>query len=852
MKPEVLRKKTVNNESSKIFLAISAIVSHPTKCFIIALIILCSCAYWAVNITKNTTPYFLDRDHAERIKEDALTETFLRSKESIFVVIEHKSGDIFKESSITTLEKIHAALEDIHLIELIENETLKGQLSKVYSKPNDLKNAFIDEYNSQLKNTKNEHEKSILEAQVGQYLFPIRDIKSLLNSDDIFMEDDDISVLPNFGYDKVKQWRQGSGREVLDNKLFVGSIINKAGSAMSIQVELDIDTDNSKNTTALFHKVRDSILSIAPADFFDVYFSGAPVVNVEISNVMEKDNQRYFPMIIGLIAFILFAVFRSIWAPVLALSVSVTAIVITFGCMYLLNISLNIVTTILPIFIITIGVTDAIHVLSETSRSAEHKACKNKIDDLRQTNTTSPHGTRIVRGITKLFQPMLLTSLTTALGFFSLSYIEITNIKEFGVMVGLSTLIAFLVSVTVLPALMAMIKPRTETRTEPKYEQENTQRATWFDGIEKTAKSQTFTRALFLIVILSVFAGFGIPKFYVDQQNLKSFGEQTDIRKSDEKINALFGGTTPVNIWIKTEQDQGILDPLVLSAIEGLVETASKHAIVGYSASINDFIEKTNDVLFPENKNASASSLGTNLVAQYLLLLEGGPSRELESLTNVGSYNQTRIVLMVKTDSSKSIEALLADLETAASKLPSGATYTFAGYGAMNVAAADEIVLGQLSSITISVIGLLLITSLLYKSLTFGLIAIFPLFISLAVMFGLMGYLGIPLDIGSCLICGIAFGIGIDYSIHIIEAFKRHLATSSELNDAMKQAISDVAFPIVTSAITISLGFSILMISEFQPIYNLGLLVSITMLVSAVAALFVIPSFLKLASAPAK
>ena len=164
------------------------------------------------------------------------------------------------------------------------------------------------------------------------------------------------------------------------------------------------------------------------------------------------------------------------------------------------------------------------------------------------------------------------------------------------------------------------------------------------------------------------------------------------------------------------------------------------------------------------------------MVSQYLLLLEGGPSRELESISTVGSYNQARVLIMVKTDSSKVLQALLDDLEPIAATLPAHSSYRFAGYGSMNAAAAKAVVSGQLSSIAISVISLLLLTALIYRSVLFGMIAIFPLCMSLALMFALMGFLRIPLDIGSCLVCGIAFGIGIDYSIHIIEAFKRNSA----------------------------------------------------------------------------
>jgi len=793
---------------------VSAIVNRPAISFILTFIIVCITAYWALNVTKNTTPYFLDPLHPERVKEDMMTDIFSRSKESIFVVLKQKNGDIFNQSAVAQLETIHATLEKLDLIELLQEDT--GQVEKT---PQD-KAGLIERYNQQLRTIENEKDQKNLQQDLGQYLYPIRSIKSLLNSDDIFMEDDDITVSPNFGYDKLEAWQQNEGKEVLNNKLFVGSLLSKDASAMSIQLELNIDADNSDNTTAIFLKIKQAIESVLSEEF-EVYFAGTPVVNVEISSIMEKDNQRYFPIIIMFISLILFAVFRSIWAPILALSVSIISIVITFGLMYLLGISLNIVTTILPIFVVTIGVTDAIHVLSETTNTAENNTKKQ----------------RIIANISKLFRPMLMTSITTALGFFSLSFTDITNIQDFGIMVALSTMIAFFVSVTFLPAAMTLVS----------YKKAKSKNYSAFLRMENLAQRQTPRRTILLIMVLALFAALGIPKFFVDQQNLNSFQAGSDIRQDDAMINSLLGGTIPVNVWIKSKANEGILDSNVLAVMEAIQAKALEHKHVGYTASLGDLIVQTNDVLFPENRDAKASSLDKALISQYLLLLEGGPSRELESLTNVGAYNQTRVLIMVKTDSSKILQALLDDLETVAATLPASSSYRFTGFGSMNAAAAKSVVNGQLSSIAISVIGLLLLTGIIYKSLIFGIIAIFPLCMSLALMFGLMGLLGIPLDIGSCLVCGVAFGIGIDYSIHIIEAFKRNVSNLGNLDAAIHQALKEVAFPIITSAITIALGFSILLISEFKPIANLGLLVSITMISSAVCALFIIPTLLSLA-----
>lgn len=807
---------------------IRSIVMKPWLCISLALIVLLISIGFALNIHKNTTPYFMDRSHPERIKEDALSAVFTRSKETIVLVFESMAGDVFTESGLQLLSEVHPLLAELDLIESLPGSFKLGENFRQASPEQQqrIKQSLIDQYNQDLSQAETASQRRHLEKTLGQFIYPIRSIKSLLNSDDIYEADDDIIVAPNFHEALLDEWRQGKGKTVLENPLILKSLVDSQGSALAVQLELTIDPDDSESTEAMFYKIQQAVTPMAQKLDFQTYYSGTPVVNVEISRIMEKDNQRYFPLIILLIALILWGLYRNLWAPILALSVSIISIAITFGLMTILGISLNIVTTILPIFIITIGVTDAIHLLSKSP--AETSASN-------PAETDSSIKEAIVLKVSKLYRAMLLTSITTSLGFFSLSFTDIVNIQEFGIMVGLSTLIAFFISVTVLPALMSLISFQVKAET---------QGFVLFKIIENMARNQSDLGALLMVGMLFLVALVGASHFYVDQQNLKSFDADTQVRQDDQHINSLMGGTVPVTVWLQSAQEKGVLRADTLAFIEQLEAIGREHEIVGYSVSLPGFLQRMHRVMFPEDAQAPASSLSAEMIAQYLFLLEGGASRDIESVLELGQYQQTRLVLMSNTDGSADLQSLIDDLQKLAAHPPEGITLQFAGYGNMNAVAAQEIVLGQLSSVVLSVFGLVLLTSLIYRSLKTGLIVIFPLSMSLMMMFGLMGIFSIPLDIGTSLVCGIAFGIGIDYSIHIVEAYLRKRATLAQ-QEAVLSAMSEVSFPILTSAFTISAGFSVLMISEFKPIFNLGLLVSSTMLISALVTLFVLPRLLR-------
>jgi len=149
---------------------IRSIVLRPTLCFLVTLALLVISIGFALQVKKNTTPYFLDREHVERVKEDLMTDTFTRSKETIVLILKAKSGDVFSSEAVTLLEEIHKSLENLDLIELIKHKIdTTSQVDKA---------SLIVQYNKSLSLAKNDQERTQLKNLIGQFLFPIRDIKS--------------------------------------------------------------------------------------------------------------------------------------------------------------------------------------------------------------------------------------------------------------------------------------------------------------------------------------------------------------------------------------------------------------------------------------------------------------------------------------------------------------------------------------------------------------------------------------------------------------------------------------------------------------------------------------------------
>jgi uncharacterized protein len=178
--------------------------------------------------------------------------------------------------------------------------------------------------------------------------------------------------------------------------------------------------------------------------------------------------------------------------------------------------------------------------------------------------------------------------------------------------------------------------------------------------------------------------------------------------------------------------------------------------------------------------------------------------------------------------------------------LPPDVKIQFAGFGQIMVASTDEIVNGQISSLLIACVLITAVMILLFRSWLAGLISIIPLGLTILINFATLDLLGLEIDIGTALIAGIVFGIGVDYAIHLLSRIKRANNDGQPLMQAITSAVGNVSWPIMVNSVSLALGFSVLAASHYGSTGRLGLLIAATMIVCALLTLIVLPVLVKL------
>lgn len=454
---------------------------------------------------------------------------------------------------------------------------------------------------------------------------------------------------------------------------------------------------------------------------------------------------------------------------------------------------------------------------------------------------------------------MLLTSITTAIGFISISFTEIPNVRGLGIMVAVSVIIAFVLSVSLLPAMLTRWPPNRKAAAKDasilsgsSYSERLNM---WFSGFA----SKRITPAILLLVITALITGTGIPKLIVDQASIDAFDSESEIRQHNTKFVDSGTGSVMLNVWLKSSESDAILQPAVLETAKRIQAAVEKHPFVVDSTSLVDSLERMHTVL--EGENAKALDLSSSdRIRQYLFLLEGGAERDLESIVTVGDYQQTRILISLKQDNSAAISEVIDIINQELSgALPDNVQADFAGYAWMVYATAQEVLDAQVTSLISSLVAIFIVFAVVFRSVATAVVGLMPLIATLSVIFGTMGHMQFSLDIGSTLFSGIAFGIGIDYAIHLIEALRRSSASnryhsndtggishgSNKRLEIIQNALSQVTLPISISALVLSSGFSLLMLSGFKSLASLGLLIMTAMLVSAAFTLIILPQILR-------
>jgi predicted RND superfamily exporter protein len=299
-----------------------------------------------------------------------------------------------------------------------------------------------------------------------------------------------------------------------------------------------------------------------------------------------------------------------------------------------------------------------------------------------------------------------------------------------------------------------------------------------------------------------------------------------------------FGGSLPV--YVEFEGD--VQEPEVLKMMIRTENFMKEDPNISSAQSVADLVEKMNDAM-GEGENIPDDKAK---IEQLWFLLDGQ-----DIMPQLVSDELDKGIIQSKFASieTEEIEAFTNKMNKFAEENSNEiCKIKFTGIPPLYVKLNDSLVKSQYSSLIIATIMVLLIVGIIMRSFSKGLYATIPIITTILVLLGFMGFTGIPLDIATVLVGSIALGIGIDYSIHVISGFNTHLKENGDAEKAIQETIIKKGKAVIINVVSVAAGFLVLLFAQILVIRNFGLLIAISMFVSGLGSLTLLPAILILAN----
>ena len=791
----------------------------------------------------NSTPYMIDKNHPSRMADADNKRLFSNTGEQAFVALENPQGNIFNPGSLQRVAELTRAFQAIDMVlpgdsdklrTLAEDPRLQADVEAI------LEGGLTPADQPRLAALKQRlaeagelsHTQEAWLDSLHTRLVPIRKVRSLVTIENLLTIDEALDVHPLMPQVPTDPAGLAALRaEAMGNPLFLDSLVSRDGSATTIQVEFNIAQDDSPAMLQVYQAIVDITDKVQGDD--RIYLSGPPMIAAQTASNMEKDNQTLLPAVLLVILLVLFVSFGRVQGVVAPLLIAIFSLLWTLGLMAACGVKQNIITSIMPVFIISIAVCDAIHFLADYYRNLPPNPD-------RQARIDTAFAV-----MQQLFWPMFVTCMTTLVGFFSLIWTDVTFIREFGIFTGFGIFFAWLITIVFLPAIVILWKaepPRHGLLVSDRLDR----------MIAALGHFARYGRRLAfgMLVAIVLCSWYVVENLTIDNQVIGYFEQDSRIRQDDAAINAKFGGTTPISIMIESDRADAFKDPAVIQGVARLQEHLRQQQLVGFTYSPADFVKRLHQVTqdtFAAEQYRLPDDISASLLAQYYLLYENANGRDLFDVVD-RRFQSGRVLAILHTDRSSEVGALMRGaLDYAREVLPAGLSVRVSGYGEVLVATTDAVVWGQVNSILSSPALIVLMVMAMFHSIRLGFVALLPLLFTLVGISALMALSGTDLDIGTSIIAAISFGIGIDYAIHVIAAM-RHSPGSAQ--QATQYALRHTGKPILINTLALGLGFLVLCLSGYQSLVNLGIFISLTMLFSALFALLVLPVFVRTRQQP--
>ncbi|MFA5772906.1 MAG: MMPL family transporter, partial [Thermoplasmata archaeon] len=507
--------------------------------------------------------------------------------------------------------------------------------------------------------------------------------------------------------------------------------------------------------------------------------------------------------------------FRSKRGVALPLLTVVITIIWTIGILSLLHYELTMITSIIPVILLAVGSAWPIHVINRVNKE-----------------TDTDKKSALVKSLLYVALPVSLAAIAAMIGFLTFVFGSyLTMIQQFGIFSAVGIFIALLLSLTFVPALIASINLKSNIKETI----EKNNRKSFLDNFLNANVNFIYNRPAYIIIpwsLVIIISIIGVTRIQHKVDMIDYFKKGSDVQKTERLMQSKFTGSMPVYVAIKGN----VQSPEVLNIMKQIQKFMEKNQYIKHTQSVADLIEEMNNAMGEGNKIPKEQAK----IEQLWFLLDGQDI--MTQLVN-DSLTEGLIQANMSTADNKVITQFSEDLNHFTEQFKNY-NIEVSGIPALYLRLDQSIVQTQRQSMFLAIILAFALVALMFKSVKKGLYSIVPMTISIIVLYGFMGWAGIPIDIATVLVASISIGVG-DYAIHIISGFNHYFKLEQDVNTSLRKSIQISGRAVIINVLSVSAGFFVLIFSHLVPLQRFGIIIGVAMISSGLAAITLLPVIMK-------
>ena len=633
-----------------------------------------------------------------------------------------------------------------------------------------------------------------------------------------------IEVQPLLG-ESINQAEAIQAREsVLDDPLLRGDLVSEDGTVTALVVTFDEDRIDDVRAGVIeeIHALVDPRL---PAGM-EAFYNGSLEISETYNRITLANTRNLTAPILALMIAAIYLLFRSWRITGLMIVAVLVSVVWTMGLFVAMGFQYNVLASMLPALVMILAIADDVHIVQHFNH------------ELRATGDKE-HAFK--SSVEHLFMPLLGATGTTALGLLSLATSNVVAVRSFGVGSAVGVMVDFVMSLVFVPTLLMWLRPEPGIAPQERYLLAPMRRVAQF--------SMRHARGVAVATLaMMAVAAIGVTRLRVDTNHINFFAEGHPLHRSAVIVDEQLSGVYSFSVLLEGPPDS-MKSPDTLQRMEELKRRLDSRPFVRKVVSVADYVKRVNQQLSGGASQDAVVPAGAEAIAQELLVfgLSDEGRRELERVVS-SDFSRAQISVKLASASSDLVFKEIDRAERQAAEIfaGSGITTTATGSGRIFATLDHYLVVSQLSSFATAFITVFAVIFVVFRSARFGVLGIVANALPVAAVLGLMGWLGISLNIATVMVASVALGIVDDDTIHFIGRFRREAAAGATTEAAIEMATVHEGRASLTTAVVNSLGYGIMMFSAYKPTAWFGGLLALTMAVAFLAEVFVVPAVIML------